>query len=85
MVFADALAAGLPIVACAAGAVTGTVPQAASLLVPVDDPAALATALRTLLADGALRKCLSDAAWDAGAGLPSWDATGAAVAHVLSA
>jgi glycosyltransferase involved in cell wall biosynthesis len=84
MAFADALVRGLPIVGCAAGAVTETVPAAASLLVPPDAPQALAEALRRLLSDGALRRRLADAAWEAGRKLPTWTDTARDVARALA-
>ncbi len=83
MAFAEALARGLPIVACAVGAVPDTVPRDAGLLVPVDDVAAIAQALRRLITDRSLRKTMSDAAWAAGQRLPSWDATAAKIAEAL--
>lgn len=83
MVFAEALARGLPIVACAAGAVTGTVPSDAGLLVPVDNPAALAGALRKILTDAPLRRAMSEAAWKHGQTLPTWEDTAAHVAEAL--
>ncbi len=85
MVFADALAAGLPVIACAAGAVTGTVPAAASRLTPPDDAGALAESLRAVLTDQALRQRMADAAWAAGRKLPAWDDCAAAAAKVLTA
>lgn len=85
MVFADALACGLPVVACAAGAVTETVPAAASKLVPTDDAAALAAALRALLSDRQQRRALADAAWMAGQRLPTWTQCAATVAKALAA
>ncbi|MBX7199062.1 MAG: glycosyltransferase family 4 protein [Rhodospirillaceae bacterium] len=85
MVFADALAAGLPIVACAAGAVTGTVPGDAGVFVPVDDVAALADALRALLIDPNRRRGLADAAWAAGQQLPTWDRGAEIAAKTLAA
>ena len=83
MVFADALACGLPIVACAAGAVVDTVPSAASMLVPTDDAAALAAALRKLLTDTTARRSMADAAWIAGQKLSDWDHTAAMAAKAL--
>lgn len=85
MVFADALACGLPIVACATGAVTGTVPAAASILVPMNDDAALADALRALLTDRNRRRAMADAARAAGRALATWDDCAACVAKVLAA
>jgi glycosyltransferase involved in cell wall biosynthesis len=83
MVFAEALAHGLPIVACAAGAVSDTVPSDAGLLVPPDHPVALADALRHVLTDASARKRLSDAAWTRGQDLPTWNDTAAQVADAL--
>ncbi len=51
IVFNEALAHGLPILSCDAGAVSGTVPPEAGRLVPPDDPVAFADALRVLLTD----------------------------------
>lgn len=85
MVFADALACGLPIIACAAGAVTGTVPVAASKLVPIDDAAALAAALRGVLSDPDQRRAMADAAWAAGQRLPTWEQCAATAAKALVA
>ena len=85
MVFAEALAHGLPVVACNAGAVTKTVPHDAGLLVPPDDADALAAALRRLLTNTALCDALSDAAWRHGQNLPRWSDTAANVATALQA
>lgn len=84
MVFSEALAHGLPIVACAAGAVTETVPADAGVLVPPDDADAFADALRQVLTDAALRARLADASWRHGQTLPRWSDTAAAVAGALS-
>ncbi len=83
MVFAEALARGLPIVACAAGAVTETVPADAGLLVPPDDPGALADALRRVLVDESFRRNMGDAAWRHGQKLPTWADTAAQVSEAL--
>ena len=85
MVFADALAGGLPIVACAAGAVVDTVPADAAILVPTDDIQALAAALRGLLTDCDKRQRMADAAWSAGQALPRWNDTAAVVAKAFQA
>ena len=83
MAFAEALTHGLPVIACDAGAVRNTVPADASILVPPDDPKALADALRRVLVDSKLRERLGDAAWAYGQKLPTWNDTAAAVARAL--
>lgn len=72
MVFAEALAHGLPVVATTAGAIPHTVPADAAMLVPPGDVAALHDALQRLLTDTALRHRLARAAARAGASLPDW-------------
>ncbi len=83
MVFAEALARGIPVVACAAGAVIDTVPANTGILVPPGDPGALADALRALLSDQTYRQRLSDAAWTYGQTLPQWNETAAQVSDAL--
>ncbi len=83
MVFAEALARGLPILASRAGAVGATVPPEAGLLVPADDSAALGQALGRLMADPALRRRLAQGARAAGLGLPTWRDAVAAFAAAL--
>lgn len=85
MVFTEAMARGLPVVAAAAGAVPATVPEQAGVLVPPDDPAALAHALRTLLDDPAERRQLGDAAFAHARQLPSWHDTARGVAEAIRA
>lgn len=74
MVFAEALAHGLPIVATTAGAIPDTVPGDAGLLVPPGDVRALSEALRRVVEDTALRTRLAAAARQAGRSLPDWPA-----------
>lgn len=60
--FLEAMAAGLPVVGAAAGAVPEVVPEGeAGLLVPPRDPEALAAALIRLLGDAELRRRLGGA------------------------
>jgi len=84
MVFAEALAHGLPIAGCAAGAVTDTVPKDAGLLTPPDDVRAFAGTLRRMLTDRALRRSLAETAWRHGQALPRWSDTAHAVAGALN-
>lgn len=72
MVFSEAIAHGLPVVTCRAGAVPDTLPQGSGILVDVDDEAAFAEALSALLLDADARGCMSLAAAAAGAALPNW-------------
>lgn len=83
MVFAEALARGLPIVAAKAGAVPATVPADAGILVAPEDVPALRDALARLITDAGLRQTLSDAAWDHAQRLPRWKDTAKIVADVL--
>ncbi|MFN7104014.1 MAG: glycosyltransferase family 4 protein [Pseudorhizobium sp.] len=83
MVFAEALAHGLPIIGCAAGAVPEVVPAAAGILVAPDSPEEFATALRRLLDEPQTREAMADGAARAGAALPSWRDTAATIAQFL--
>ena len=83
IVFDEALSHGLPIVSTTAGAVPGTVPADAGLLVAPDDGQALADALRRMLTDAPFRERHADAARQAGLALPSWDDTAGIAASVL--
>jgi glycosyltransferase involved in cell wall biosynthesis len=70
MVFSEALAHGLPIVATAVGEAPTLLPPAAGTLVAAEDVAALTAALRPMIADRALRHAAAQAARNAR--LPRW-------------
>lgn len=72
MVYAEAMAHGLPIVATCAGAIPETVPSGAGLLVPPGNPMALAEALRAVIDDWALAARLAAGSRAAGTRLPDW-------------
>lgn len=72
MAYAEAIAHGLPVIGTTAGAIPDTVPPSAGILVPPDDVAALAAALRTLIASSAERARLSAGARAASSRLPTW-------------
>jgi len=83
MAFTEAMARGLPIVACEGGAVTATVPADAGVFVQPGDAKALAEKLRWLLANPAEIAKRADAAWAHAAMLPRWKDTAAKIAAVL--
>jgi glycogen synthase len=88
MVVTEALARGLPVVAAEVGGVPEALGHGAEgtrpgLLVPGDDPAALADALRAWLEDPGLRRRLQRAARERRESLSDWSATTAALADVL--
>lgn len=72
MVFAEALAHGLPIISTTAGAIADTVPAKASRLVPPGDEQALREALHRVMTDGPLRGRLTQAAQEVAGTLPDW-------------
>jgi len=84
MAFTEAMTRGLPVVACAAGAVPKTVPADAGILVPPGDDAALALALRRLLTDPKELEKRANAAWTHGQTLPRWRDTAEHVANGLT-
>jgi len=71
IVYAEALACGLPILACATGPIPNLIGNAA-LLVPPGDHDALTTALDRLLADAPLRARLALLARRRSRDLPTW-------------
>ena len=73
MVYAEAMAYGLPIIATTGGAIPNTVPKDAGLLVPPADIPALTAALKTLIQDPPYRARLSRGALQAASQQPTWD------------
>ena len=72
MVFAEAMAHGLPLIATTAGAIPETVSPEAALFVPPGDSAALARALRRVISEPALAARLAAGSRAAGGRLPEW-------------
>ncbi|MDL4816147.1 glycosyltransferase family 4 protein [Actinomadura opuntiae] len=88
MVVTEALARGIPVLTSDADGVPGTLGHAPDgtapgLLVPPDDPAALAAALRRWLLDPGLRAALRSAARQRRGALHGWDAASRRMAAVL--
>jgi glycosyltransferase involved in cell wall biosynthesis len=85
MALADAIAYGLPVVTTTAGAIPETVPSGAGLLVPPDDPAALALALRRLIGDPVERDRFAAGARTAAGRLPTWQESARLFAGAIEA
>ena len=83
IVYAEALAQGLPVVACDVGPVPELVGDGAALLVPPGDVKALCGALDLLLGDPALRRRMSAAARRRAEELPRWEDTAAYFLRIL--
>lgn len=84
MVYAEALAHGLPVLGTSAGAIPDTVPADAGLLVEPGSASALATALERLLSDRPLRDRLAAGARRARTRLPTWQDRARRFAEVLN-
>ena len=84
MVVAEAQARGVPVVASDVGGVTEALGDGGALLVPPDDPGALADAIRRWLEQPALRASLRAASRSRRASLAGWDETTIGVARALS-
>jgi len=89
MVVTEALARGVPVVAADVGGLTEALGHGADgirpgMLVPPDDPAALAAALRAWLGDAELRRRLRQAARERRESLPGWSTTTSVIAGVLA-
>jgi glycosyltransferase involved in cell wall biosynthesis len=85
MAFAEAIAHGVPVVGTRAGAIPDTVPDGTGILVPPDDVAALAGALRALIAEPDARGRLAAAARAAARRLPTWPQSAKTFSQVLEA
>jgi glycosyltransferase involved in cell wall biosynthesis len=85
MAIAEALAYGVPVIATRVGAIPEVVPQDAGILVPVDDPAALAGALRRLIENPSVRQRFADGAVLAATRFATWPDTAARIASALDA
>ena len=84
MAFAEALAHGLPVLGCRAGAVPDTVPADAGLLVAPGSVPALREALARLLTDAERRAGLAAGAQRARAALPDWSDSARRLAATLT-
>ena len=73
MVYAEAMAYGLPIVATTGGAIPDTVPLVAGVLVMPGDVSALTLALKSVIEDAPYRARLSSGALQVAAQQPTWD------------
>jgi glycosyltransferase involved in cell wall biosynthesis len=83
IVYAEALAFGLPVIACDAGPVPDLVGREAAELIRPDDRDDLSAALDLLLGNPALRAKMSDAADRRASRLPRWEDTVAGFEAVL--
>jgi glycosyltransferase involved in cell wall biosynthesis len=72
MALTEAIAHGLPVVSTMAGAIPKTVPAGTGLLVPPENVAALAHALRRLISDHGERRRLATNARAAATQFPTW-------------
>ncbi|MEM7693360.1 MAG: glycosyltransferase family 4 protein [Pseudomonadota bacterium] len=83
MVFAEALAAGLPVIGTTGGAVPSVVPPEAGILVPPGDAMALTKAITAVVADPARRNAMAAAARPAAQKFGTWADTAATVARTI--
>ena len=83
IVYAEALASGLPVIACDVGPIPELVGTEAGVLVQPDDKQALSGAMDLLLGDETLRARMSEAAVRRASSLPRWEDTVAGFEAVL--
>lgn len=84
MVYAEAMTHGLPVVGTNAGAIPEVVPASAGILVPPDDIAALAIALRRLIVSADERHRFAEGALAAATRLPSWQDSAKVFSRVIA-
>ena len=85
MVFSEAIAHGLPIVATTAGAIPETVPLGAAMLVAPDDAAAFAAALRRAIEHPEERRRMAASARESALSFPNWQDSAKLFARALEA
>jgi glycosyltransferase involved in cell wall biosynthesis len=85
MAYAEAVAYGLPTIGTTAGAIPDTLSGEFAILVRPDDVAALAHALRRLIADRNERQKIASAARAAAVHLPTWRDSAALFARAIEA
>ncbi len=85
MVFSEAIARGLPIIATTAGAIPETVSAGAGILVAPDDAAAFAAALRRAIENPEERRRMAVSARAAALSLPNWKDSAKLFARALEA
>ena len=83
MAFAEALAHALPVIATTGGAIPGTVPLTAGILVEPGDITQFAQALRQIISNAALRAALTQGALEAAQSQPDWAHSAQSFAGVL--
>jgi glycosyltransferase involved in cell wall biosynthesis len=83
IVYAEALASGLPVIACDVGPIPEVIRREAAILIQPDDKVALSAALDLLLGDAELRAEMSEAAHRRASSLPRWEDTVAGFEAVL--
>jgi glycosyltransferase involved in cell wall biosynthesis len=84
IVCAEALASGVPVIACDVGPIPELVGSEAGVLIQPDDEKALSAAMDLLLGDAALRASMSEAAARRASTLPRWEDTVAGFETVLN-
>jgi glycosyltransferase involved in cell wall biosynthesis len=83
MAFSEAIVRGLPVVGTTAGAIPGTVPEGAGVLVPPDNVDALVAALGPVIKSLVQRRMLAAGARAAAVSFPSWRESAKLFAQVL--